>query len=365
MKMRFSYDDLCSTLDYLQKAYADNHDFVVFPAGKPQYNGYEIDCYQTYFSARKRADADGMEIGELYPLMKAMVNTLNKQKDQSEGMVIEYEPKNKLIMQEENIEFLRNNVKYSGFGEQVADDMVAQINMGNPEFNLATTSIYWDKTVEYTLHFKQSETSGRYFFNRFDARLSDGDHSRQQTFYIKNGKGVTAKEAYNLLDGRYVHKEMLNQKNERYNAHLRLDFDNKDDKGNYKYVRYSEAYGYRLEDTLAKVPIREMEDPKVAEQLLNSLDRGNLQMVTIDTGEHLGRYYITPDPVKGLNIFDEKFRPVEHRDLGLNLRFKRNQSESEKQANVKSRSEKQSQKQDAPKEKSGKRQSQRQKAKVA
>lgn len=371
MRMAFDHDDLCSTLDYLQKAYADMHDFIVFPSEKESYTGFEIDCYQTYFSAKKRAEKDGLEIGELYPMMKAMVTALNERTLESERIEIEYEPKNKMIMQEENLEFLKNNIKYLGFGEQIAKDMELQINAGKPEFALTTTSIHWDKTIDYKLHFKQSEDSGRYFFNRFDAKLtdSDSDNVLKQTFYIQKGKGFTAKEAYNLLEGRFVHKEMLNKENEKYNAHMKLDFHNTDDRGNYKFIRYSEAYGYKLEDTLAKVPIKGMQDENVREQLIKSLDRGNLQMVTIDTGDHLGRYYITPDPVKGLNIYDEKFRPVEHKDLGLNLRFKRNQSEGEKTGMSENQQQKagqrESQKQDAPKEKAGKKQAQGHKVKAA
>ena len=235
-------------------------------------------------------------------------------------------------MQEENVAFLKNNIKYLGFDEKVGEEMVAQIKEGNPAFYLEASNTYHNKTVDYKLQFRQSTETGRYFFNRYEAQLGEGSENagRKQLFYVEKGRGVTAKEAFNLLEGRYVHKSLVNKAGKSYDAHMRLDFGSTDERGYHKTVSYTAAYGYKLEETLAKVPIKEMLDPEVREQLIRSLDRGNLQMVTIDTGEHLGRYYITPDPVKGLNMFDEKLNAVDPKDLGLNLRFKRNVAEAEK-----------------------------------
>mgnify|MGYP003574903732 CR=1 FL=1 len=283
-------------------------------------------------------------------MIKAIVTAIDQRKTYSEWLAIEYEPKNQLIMQEENVEFLKNSIKYLGFGEKIGEEMVSKMEAHYAEFILQTSNIYNDKRIEYDLHFSQSEKTGMYFFNRYEARLEGDDpkNDQKQLFYIQKGKNFTAKEAFNLLEGRYVYKEMLNKAGEKYKAHFRLDLGNTNEKGNHRIISYSSAYGYKLEDTLAKVPIREMKDPKIAEDIIRSLNRGNLQNVTIDTGDHLGNYYITPDPVKGLNIFDEKFRPVEHKNLGLDLRFKRNVGETEKQTSEgKVKSEKQSA---APKE---------------
>lgn len=234
-------------------------------------------------------------------------------------------------MDQENVEFLTKNVKYLGFEEKVSEAMGEQIKQGNPEFNIAAKHSHFDNSIDYTLHFRQSENSGRYFLNKYDATLTNGvpGEDKKQTFYIKNGKGVTAKEAYNLLEGRYVYKELLNKEQEKYNSRMKLDFNNQDDKGNYKYIRYSDAYGYKLEDTLAKIPIREMQESQQAEMLVKSLNRGNLQQVQIDSEQNPGKYYITPDPVKGLHIYNERMQPVEQKSLGIDLRFKRQQSEKQ------------------------------------
>jgi hypothetical protein len=51
-----------------------------------------------------------------------------------------------------------------------------------------------------------------YFFNKYDASLQAKDMA--QTFYINKGSGITAKEAYNLMEGRAVHKELENKEGE-------------------------------------------------------------------------------------------------------------------------------------------------------
>ncbi|SDE65576.1 hypothetical protein SAMN05216464_108111 [Mucilaginibacter pineti] len=272
-------------------------------------------------------------------------------------------------MNNENIEFLSNNVKYLGFEEKVSKDMTDQISQGKNEFSIGTNHAHFANSVDYNLHFKKSEQTDRYFLNRYDATLKNGnpEEDRSQTFYIKNSKGITAKEAFNLLEGRFVYKEMLNKEQEKYHARLKLDFDKKDDKDNHKYIRYSDSYGYKLEDTLAKVPIREMQDAQQKANLIKSLDRGNLQQVQIDTEQNPGKYYITPDPVKGLRIFNERMQPVEHKNLGLNLHFKKQQSEKKAETVKEQQSPKQTkrQSQKATEGETGKKQSKGQKMKAA
>jgi hypothetical protein len=64
------------------------------------------------------------------------------------------------------------------------------------------------------LQFRKSDNSDMYFFNSYEASLQRSNSERvNQTFYLNKGKGVTTKEAFNLLDGRAVHKELTNRDN--------------------------------------------------------------------------------------------------------------------------------------------------------
>jgi len=70
-----------------------------------------------------------------------------------------------------------------------------------------------------------------YFFNSYHASLQKTNGEKlDQTFYINKGKGITSKEAFNLLDGRAVHKDLVTKENQPYKAWLQLDLGNKDEK---------------------------------------------------------------------------------------------------------------------------------------
>jgi hypothetical protein len=157
-----------------------------------------------------------------------------------------------------------------------------------------------------------------FFFNKYDAALQNGkpELDKIQSFYVNKGNGVTAKEAFNLLEGRSVHKDLLNKEGQKYSAWLKIDFDNSDDKGNFKLKQFSEQYGYDLEKTLANYPIKELSDPEQKTQLLNSLQKGNAQQVTIEKAGKEGKYYIEAVPqFKNINVYDQKMHMVKRQIL--------------------------------------------------
>src|ERR1700741_250891 len=156
-------------------------------------------------------------------------------------------------MNEENVSYLQNQLKFMGFGDKLNEKLVEMIQAGKPEFSLkanfkykrpptAVNEIIEKDTVSYELHFKKGTEKDMYFFNKYDASLVKDMQQKEamangpeivelkNTFYLNNGKGITAKEAYNLLDGRSVYKELNNREGETYNAWLKIKFDLKDDK---------------------------------------------------------------------------------------------------------------------------------------
>src|SRR5690606_12826561 len=133
------------------------------------------------------------------------------------------------FMNTQNLEFLQSNLKYFGFGDKLNEALEKSISEQQKEFQLKLEIPHFNNKMDYTLHFKKSDSTDMYFFNRYDATLQNGnpDHSRSQSFYINKGNGVTAKEAYNLLEGRSVHKNLINKEGKPYSAWLKIDFDNK------------------------------------------------------------------------------------------------------------------------------------------
>lgn len=190
-------------------------------------------------------------------------------------------------MAKENITYLLENLKYLGFGENcpLTDDLKVEVAKKNKEFQLVTEAFYsGDYKLESVLYFRKSDQNDIYFFNKYHAVLRCGDDpelDKEQTFYISKGIGVTHKEAFNLLQGRAVYKNLINKDGVKYNAWIQLDFSEKTMKDNYKTNQLS-GYQFNLEQALQEHPIVELKRVEQKTHLIRSLQRGNLQMVTLE-----------------------------------------------------------------------------------
>jgi len=156
-----------------------------------------------------------------------------------------------------------------------------------------------------------------YFFNSYQASIERSNKEKvEQTFYLNKGKGVTAKEAYNLLEGRAVHKELSNKAGEPYKAWIQLDFDNKDKHDNNEVKQYHENYGYNLKDAVSKFSIAELNDPEKEKSLLQSLQKGNIQSVTIEKDGAAHKMFIEANPqYKTVNLYDGQMKREQKESL--------------------------------------------------
>lgn len=220
-------------------------------------------------------------------------------------------------MNQKNVEYLKDQLKYTGFGEGLENALVENIQKGNPEFKLDHEAKYGTDTVQTSLNFKKSEQSDMYFFNSYDMDIKKEGKPVEfsQTFYINRDNNITAKEAYNLMEGRSVNKDLKNKEGEVYNAWVKMNFTESDDKGNFKLNHYHQNYGYDLESSLAKHSIKELETPKYKEDLLNSLKKGNLQSVTFVIGGEERKQFVEANPhFKTVNVFDASMQRINDRE---------------------------------------------------
>lgn len=216
------------------------------------------------------------------------------------------------VMNEKNLEYLKDNLKYMGFGESLADGLEVQIKAGAPDFQLTFEAEINKKPFAALLNFRKSDNTDMYFFNSYHASLqrSNGD-IMDQAFYLNKGKGVTVKEAYNLLEGRAVQKEMVNKEGQTYKAWLQIDFEKRDKNNNYEVKQFHEAYGYDLKEALSRFPIRDMKEPDLRDILLASLQKGNLQAVAFEKDGGAVRMFVEANPqYKTVNLFDSELKRV-------------------------------------------------------
>jgi hypothetical protein len=215
-------------------------------------------------------------------------------------------------MNEKNLKYLKDNLKYMGFGEKLNSDLENGMKEGKPEFQLKLNEKMFQGNMELNLHFKQSPSSEMYFFNSYEARLTkDNGHDMSQSFYLNNGKGVTYKEAYNLLDGRSVLKDLTNKEGEKYAAWIKLDFSKHATNNHFETRQFhAEKYGFNLASAVGKLDIVKLPEEQ-EKQLMQSLQKGNKQAVNFMKDGKETPMFIEANPqFKAINVYDTSGRQL-------------------------------------------------------
>lgn len=244
-------------------------------------------------------------------------------------------------MNENNFDFLKDQVKFTGFGQELESQLKANLAKSQTEFQLKHTAAYGKDELSAVLQFKKSNQTDMFFFNNYTASLKkeNEDKSVEQKFYINKEKGsITLKEAYNLLDGRAVNKDLTNKEGKLYNAWVQLDFKETENNGNFKIKQFSEKYGFELEKALSKHPIKELGNDTDKSRLIESLQKGNRQAVTfVQDGAEQKRFIEANPQFKSVAVYDERQQRIRS-------------SQTEKQGQGESQSQQQSEKQDGKKQ---------------
>jgi len=292
------------------------------------YSCGEVECFRTGYEAAEycyesSTDVDIVKSSSIAALSAAMQENLHVFKVQPEGdevidlcLVVQMSGQNEMynnnlnesVMNEKNFEYLRDQVKLTGFGESLEYELKEKMKQQGDKFEINFAKDYGKNKVEATLNFKKSEQGDMYFFNTYDVKLNkdNPETAKQQSFFINNNKStITMKEAYNLLDGRSVFKDLKTKEGQDYSAWVKLDFKQTDDKGNYKQVQFGERYGYDLEAELKKHPIKELSNDAYKDELIGSLKKGNVQSATfIKDGQEVRQYVEANPQYKNINLYD-------------------------------------------------------------
>nr|WP_181718598.1 hypothetical protein [Pedobacter sp.]QJS06258.1 hypothetical protein [Pedobacter sp.] len=238
----------------------------------------------------------------------------------------------KTELNQENFDYLKKSLKYLGFGENLNSALEVKLKSGSDKFTLGATAAFdtpkEKDTLNYELRFTKSSTSDKYFLNNYQATLEKAGINEKQeetisrVFTLNKGNDITAKEAYNLLSGRSIQKraevsdkinlsptgEPTKRKEEVW---MKLDFEKKNDHGEFAFKTFYKGYGFDLKNALEKLPIKELNDPEKLLRLVSSLNRGNLQSVTIDKNGSEEKAFIAANPeYKNLSVYDKDLKPI-------------------------------------------------------
>ncbi len=134
-----------------------------------------------------------------------------------------------------------------------------------------------------------------------------------QTIWLERGKGFTAEQSANLIQGRAVYRDdMMNMGGETYKAWIKLDFDKgKDRFQNYSINQYHDpSYGFDINKVLDKFNIKELEDPAKRVLLEASLRNGNRPLVTVEKEGQEVKVFLEAVPrYSQLNMYAENGKP--------------------------------------------------------
>lgn len=211
-------------------------------------------------------------------------------------------------MEKKNLDFLHNALKYLGFGVNTPlnREMEEHIALEEPSFELETEVSYDGVTrLSARLFFNRSRNKqyDHYFFNRYMAQLYDPATPEKvagRMFYIEESRrGVTLKQAYNLLQGRYVQRKIVDQNGEIYLRWLYLE-PKLEDRDGFAYLRQIKQQ-FDLDKALEIYAIQGLNSQEIRDRICNSLRRGNLHPVTIslESGKTQD-LMLYANPVKGV-----------------------------------------------------------------
>lgn len=245
----------------------------------------------------------------------------------------------------EQVEFLKNQMKYLGFGEseKLHQDLMKGINSEEAKFNIATTSdrVMTGNKVEFQLHFNKTDKGG-IFLNSYEAKLTTKQgEERSHTFKVQKSNNVTAKEAINLLEGRAVKIEKTNINEEtgeitNDSAFIKLKLrEPKTDYNNYKFEMYSKNYGVDVENIMEKANLVFTNDTQ-RERVKQNLEKGNVTNVTFQHDKKVIEGFAVLNPQwKMLNLYDEKMNRVNSNKVAQTNELQDNQKNNVREQTTK------------------------------
>lgn len=212
-------------------------------------------------------------------------------------------------MKKEVLEYVDKQLTYHGFSSEIKE-LVRNELINNPKPALEISGV-----MKHTNHATKQEVDIRYnlnfavkgdkvYFNNYTASLAD----REIKVHIGSSKNITAKESFNLLQERSVYRpEILSKEGEKFSSWVKIDFKQKLENGQPKMLFYNQNYGYDLKRAVSKFDIKEMKNPKAQANILNSLERGNLQAVTLVTkeGEEKKMFIEAQPQFKNVNFYSQ------------------------------------------------------------
>nr|WP_199001416.1 hypothetical protein [Flavobacterium sp. ASV13] len=207
-----------------------------------------------------------------------------------------------------NKKALEVQLKNTGFA-QVWDKVLHQMKEEQLNFYIPVSYHISEKErLDHSLHFGK-DVQGAYRFEGFTSTLhTDSIPSGRSTHHFKNeaSEYFNVDEAYNMLAGRSVLKN---------GTWKQFNFYDKDLSENYRMHEFPQDYGYRVENVLALLPLKNT-DGEAFYNLCSSLKEGKRQeTVLLIEGREVKTFIETNPRFKTLNFYNDRMQKISLKEL--------------------------------------------------
>lgn len=243
-----------------------------------------------------------------------------------------------MVKNEKNLEYLQKLQTSLGFGEKLNTVLESAVSRELPKFTLGISEVRRPldskdvnapKTdyIQYGLNYNRAKEGDAYFLNSIDVTLHKTGESvpRTQTFDVERDHRITALQAYKLLSGVSLDKDIYvrpkgaepdAKKSEKIKAWFMLQMDVTDAYGNHPLKVLRPEYGYQPENAIAKYPIKGWQKEETQTDALQTLRSGNYWQAQLKVGNGYVPVTIAANPVmKSVDIFDKNGKEIRDADI--------------------------------------------------
>ncbi|QKJ32827.1 hypothetical protein HQ865_24745 [Mucilaginibacter mali] len=220
-------------------------------------------------------------------------------------------------MNEQSFDYVKNQLFYLGFGEEIAKPLRVKMEQNLAEFTLPHTRKFGQDETSSVLHFSKGDQKDKdmTFFNRADVTLKQpGKEDLTQTFFYGKEYNYTLQERYNMMDGRAAYREQpkvapkeengetrMKPTGETYFGWRALDFKNADKYGNF----LPKTMFWNHQKEIGKYPIKGIEENYDKQRLLAKLERGNkVDVILVRDGHEMPAKMVANPKMARLDFYD-------------------------------------------------------------
>jgi len=262
-------------------------------------------------------------------------------------------------MNEQSFDYVKNQLFYLGFGEEVAKPLREKMEQNLTEFQIPHSRKFGQDETTSVLHFSKGDQKDKdmTFFNRADITLKQpGKEDLTQTFFFGKEHNYTLQERYNMMDGRAAYREQpkmapveengevrMKPTGETYSAWRGLDFKNADQYGNFN----PKIMFWNHQKEVAKYPIKGIEENYDKQRLIAKLEKGNkVDVILVRDGHETQAKMVANPRMARLDFYDSNgqsliVRKVEKQAVDLTQKVEMTPHEIQKAAIARAAEQKQ------------------------